>query len=127
MILDLPFGKSDSDGSCDLASAGLRERGDRDMQKRSNHGAGFEARVAPEAVKGARTVSELAAEHGVHPTMIHRWKKALLDGAADMVERGGRKAPEIDADTVRSLHARIGALAEANDVLSRKLEPRTGT
>lgn len=53
------------------------------MKKRRNHDAGFKARVALEAMKGERTVSELAAECGMHPTMIHLWKKALMDGAAD--------------------------------------------
>ena len=52
------------------------------MSKRRNHDAGFKARVALEAVKGARTVSELAAEYGVHPTMIHQWSEPLsaIDG-----------------------------------------------
>ena len=84
------------------------------MKKRRNHDAGFKARVALEAVMGERTVSELAAEYGVHPTMIHQWKKALLDGAAEIFVRGGKRAPEIDEDTVRSLHAKIGELAVAN-------------
>ena len=97
------------------------------MKKRRNHDAGFKARVALEAVKGERTVSELAAEYGVHPTMIHQWKKALLEGAADIFERGGgKKATEVDEDTVRALHAKIGELAVANDFLSRKLKPWTG-
>lgn len=97
------------------------------MKKRRNHDAGFKARVALEAVKGERTVSELAAEYGVHPTMIHQWKKALLDGAADIFERGGTKpAVEVDEKAVRSLHAKIGELAVANDCLSRKLKPWTG-
>jgi transposase len=97
------------------------------MRKRRNHDAGFKARVALEAVKGERTVSELAAAYGVHPTMIHQWKKALLEGASDIFERGGRtQAAEIDEETVRSLHAEIGELAVANDFLSRKLRPWTG-
>ncbi len=97
------------------------------MRKRRNHDAGFKARVALEAVKGERTVSELAAEYGVHPTMIHQWKKALLDGAADIFERGGRKlVVEVDEETVRSLHVKIGELAVANYFLSRKLRPWTG-
>ena len=97
------------------------------MRKRRNHDAGFKARVALEAVKGERTVSELAADYGVHPTMIHQWKKALLDGAADIFERGSKKsAVEVDEETVRSLHAKIGELAVANDFLSRKLKPWTG-
>lgn len=50
------------------------------MRKRRNHDAGFEARVALEALKGERTVLELAAEYGVHPTMIHQWKESLRGG-----------------------------------------------
>ena len=96
------------------------------MKKRRNHDVGFSSRVALEAVKGERTESELAAEYGVHPTMIHQWKKALLDGAADIFERGGKTAPAVDEDTVRSLHAKIGELALANDFLSRKLKPWIG-
>jgi transposase len=52
---------------------------------------------------------------------------ALLDGAADIFERGGRKpVAEVDEEMVRSLHAKIGELAVANDLLSRKLKPWTG-
>ena len=58
--------------------------------------------------------------------MIHQWKKALLDGASDNFERGGKKDPEVDEDTLRSLHAKIGELAVANDFLSRKLKPWNG-
>ena len=112
------------------------------MRKRRNHDAAFKARVALEDVKGERTVSELAAEYGVHSTMIHQWKKALLDGAADIFEGGGKKpVMEVDEETVRSLHAKIGELAVANDpsqglrgptgatvpaAKSRKLKPWTG-
>ncbi|RCW87172.1 transposase [Paracoccus lutimaris] len=90
------------------------------MSKHRNRDAAFKARVALEAVKGERTVSELAAEYGAHPTMIHQWKRALLDGAADIFERDGKKAPEIDEDTIRVLHAKIGELAVANDFFCRE-------
>jgi len=82
--------------------------------------------VALEALKGERTVSELATAYGVHPTMVHQWKKALLEGAADIFERGARKTTDVDDDTVRDLHAKIGELAVANDFLSRKLKPWIG-
>ena len=81
----------------------------------------FKARVALEALKGARTAAELATAYGVHP--YHQWKKALLDGAVDIFERGSKKAAEIDESAVRALHAKIGELAVANDFLSRKLKP----
>jgi len=80
------------------------------MSKRRNHDAAFKARVALEALKGERRVSELAAAYEVHPTMIHQWKKARLEWAAGIFERGGQLAAsaEIAGDTVRDLHARIG-------------------
>ena len=63
------------------------------MPKRRNHDAAFKARVALEALKGERRVSELATAYEVHLTMIHQWKKALLEGAAGIFERGARRAP----------------------------------
>ena len=85
------------------------------MSKRRNHDAGFKAPVALEAAKVQRTVSELAAEYGVHPKTINQWKKALLEGAADNFERGGKKKAEVDQETVQTIHAKIGELAVAND------------
>ena len=60
--------------------------------------------------------------------MIHQWKKALLEGAAGIFERGGKAAAaaEVADDTVRDLHAKIAELAVANDFLSRKLKPWIG-
>ena len=84
--------------------------------------------MALEALKGERTVSELAAEYGVHPTMIHQWKRSLFEGAAGIFECGGKAtvAAEVDEETVHDLHAKIGELVVANDFLSRKLKPWIG-
>ena len=60
-----------------------------------------------EAVKGERKVSELASEYGVHPTMIHQWERALLDGAEEIFDWGGKTATVVDEDTLWSLHAKI--------------------
>jgi transposase len=93
------------------------------MSKRKQHSPKFKAKVALEAVKREATVSELAGRFGVHPTMIHQWKRALLDGASGVFDRGGKRTPEIDAEQIKDLHAKIGELAAANDFLSRKLKP----
>ena len=50
------------------------------MSKRKQYKPEFKAKVALEALKGEQTVSELASRFGVHPTMIHQWKKALFGG-----------------------------------------------
>jgi transposase-like protein len=81
--------------------------------------------VALEAAKGEGMVSELAAEYGVRPTMIHHWKRSLPEGAAGIIERGGKAilAAEIAERTVRDLHAKVGELAVFSDLLSQSLKP----
>ena len=92
-------------------------------RKRRRLDSGLKAKVALAAVRGDRTIAQLASQFGVHPTMIHSWKRALLEGASGVFERGGKKAPEIDEEQLKELHAKIGELAVANDFLSRKLKP----
>ncbi|WP_411028175.1 IS3 family transposase [Shimia sp. FJ5] len=92
------------------------------MSKRKQHAPEFKAKVALEALKGEETAAELASRFGVHPTMIHQWKRALLEGASGVFERGGRKKPEIDEEQVKELHAKIGELAVANFFFGTKAE-----
>ena len=61
--------------------------------KRKQHTAAFKAQVALAAVKGDRTVNELASQFGVHPTLIHGWKKQLLAGAEAVFASGGQGRP----------------------------------
>ncbi|MFD1752297.1 transposase [Salipiger marinus] len=72
------------------------------MSNRKQHAPEFKAKVALEALKGEETAAELASRFGVHPTMIHQWKRALLEGASGVFERGGRKKPEIDEEPRRT-------------------------
>ena len=92
------------------------------MTKRSRrtHSAAFKAKVALAAVKGDRTLSELAQLFDVHPNQITTWKNQLLDGAAGVFgqEKAGSAEAPVD---LKALHAKIGELALENDFLSGAL------
>lgn len=62
--------------------------------------------MALEALKAERRLSDLAARSGLHPPMMHLWKKALLDGPANICARSGAKAQKVDDETLRALHAK---------------------
>ncbi|MDI9847536.1 hypothetical protein QM467_05610 [Rhodoblastus sp. 17X3] len=66
-------------------------------------------------MKGKKTAAESATAYGVHPTISHQRKKALLEGSADIFKRGGKKTAGVDEGAVRDLHAKIGELAVANE------------
>jgi len=85
---------------------------------RRNHGATFKAQVALAAVKGDKTLAELAEQFSVHPTQITEWKQQLLTRAADVF--GGTK-PTADTPDLKTLHAKIGQLALENDFLEGAL------
>ena len=59
---------------------------------RKTHSAAFKAQVAMAALKGDKTINELASQHGVHPTLIHAWKKQLVAGAEDIFSNGSKQA-----------------------------------
>ena len=83
---------------------------------RRNHTPAFKAQVALAAIKGDRTLAELAERFDVHPNQITTWKAQLESGAADVFGRGGETtaAPAVD---VKSLHAKIGERTLENDFL----------
>ena len=86
---------------------------------RRNHTPAFKAKVALAAVKGDRTVAQLAEQFDVHPNQVTSWKAQLEGGAADVFgPGGGTAAPAVD---VKSLHAKIGELALENDFLEGAL------
>ena len=86
---------------------------------RRNHTPAFKARVAIAAIKGDRTLAELAEQFDVHPNQITTWKSQLEGGAADVFVSGnGAAQPVVD---VKSLHAKIGELTLENDFLEGAL------
>ena len=88
---------------------------------RQKHSAGFKAKVALAAIKGDRTLAELAVHFGVHPNQIHNWKKQLLDGAASVFQVGSSAEGASNDAQVDLLYRQIGQLKVENDFLARKL------
>jgi putative transposase len=92
-------------------------------KKRQQHSPAFKAQVALAAVKGDRTVNELAGQFGVHPTLIHAWKKQLL-AEAQVVFANGAKATATDAEADKAeLFEQIGRLKMELEWLKKKAAP----
>jgi transposase len=92
------------------------------MTKRSRrtHSPAFKAKVALAAIKGEKTLAELAQLFDVHPQQITNWRSQLLEGAAEIF--GQDKAdPKEAAIDLKGLHAKIGELTLENDFLSGAL------
>src|SRR5512135_14341 len=93
------------------------------MQRRTrrNHSPAFKAKVAIAAIKGDRTLAQLAEQFDVHPNQITAWKAQLEGGAADVFGSGGGATPQAPSVDVKALHAKIGELTLENDFLEGAL------
>ena len=89
--------------------------------KRKHHPAPLKAKVALAALKGEKTINELAGQFGVHPTLIHGWKKQLLEGV-EQIFSGGTKATSTDVEAEKAeLFEQIGRLKMELEWLKKKV------
>ena len=97
--------------------------------KRKRHSAEFKARVALEALRGELTVSQLAAKHGLHQTLVGDWKRQAVDGLATVfsAQCGALARGKADAkegrreEDIEKLHAKVGQLVVERDFLAKAI------
>jgi len=87
---------------------------------RRRYDSAFKAKVALEAIKGERTVAEIASECGVHPNQIAKWKKQLLEGAHEIFSRDRKQNKRKTEDLESELYQQIGKLKVELDWLKKK-------
>lgn len=87
--------------------------------KRKKYSDEFKARVALDALKGHKTINELASEYGLHPNQIGQWKKKLIEGSADVFSRKKDREAETHEQEKDKLYRQIGKLQVEVDWLKK--------
>lgn len=90
--------------------------------KRKSYDKKFKAKIALEAVRGEKTIQELASLYGVHPNQITKWKKQLQDSAEELFERSNKKEKDLEETDLKEseLYKNIGKLQVENQFLKKK-------
>jgi len=94
---------------------------DMQMTTRRRFSDKFKATVALEALRGDKTVQQIAAKHRLHPTQVTSWKRQAIDGLTGVFSDKVKRVENNEAE-VKDLHAKIGKLAVENDFLSQGLK-----
>jgi transposase len=84
--------------------------------------AGFKAKVALEAVRGDKTLSEISSRYSVHPNLVSRWKQELLNRLPTIFDNGKKSINNEEKEKIEKLYKVIGELKVENDWLKKKLE-----
>ena len=92
------------------------------MATRRQHSAAFKAKVAVAALRGDRTLSELASVYGVHPVQITQWKKRAMAALPEAFTTRRRAADQDQAAVQAALYEEIGRLKVELDWLKKKHE-----
>ena len=87
--------------------------------KRRRFSGELKAKIALEALRGDRTLQEIASRHQVHPNQVGAWKRQAIEGLAEVFSGGGERRARDHEGEVRDLHAKIGELIVERDFLSR--------
>jgi transposase-like protein len=82
----------------------------------------FKAKVALEALRGDKTIQEIASKHKVHPNQVSAWKRQAMDGLSEIFANGANRSGMDHEAEVHDLHAKIGQLMVERDFLARGLK-----
>jgi len=93
-----------------------------EMTTRRRFSGNFKAKVALEALRGDKTIQEIATRHKVHPNQVSTWKRQAMDGLGAVFSNGVDKARMDHDDEVHDLHAKIGQLTVERDFLAKGLK-----
>ena len=85
------------------------------MSTRRRFSGDFKAKVALEAVRGDKTILEIATRHKIHPNQVSRWKQRAVEGMKEVFSNGAERACGDHEGEVRDLHAKIGELTVERD------------
>ena len=92
------------------------------MTTRRRFTADFKAKVALEALRGDKTIQEIAGRHKVHPNQVSAWKRQAMDGLGEVFSNGTDHARWDRESEVHDLHAKIGQLTVERDFLAKGLK-----
>ncbi len=92
------------------------------MSRRRRFTSDFKATVALEALRGDKTIQEIAVKHKVHPNQVSTWKRQAMDGLGAVFSNGADKARVEHDGEVHDLHAKIGQLTVERDFLAKGLK-----
>ena len=92
------------------------------MTTRRRFTAEFKARVALEALRGDKTIQEIATKHKVHPNQVSTWKRQAVDGLGEVFSNGVDRVRRDHESEIHGLHAKIGELTVERDFLAGGLK-----
>jgi transposase len=92
------------------------------MTIRRRFTADFKSRVALEALRGDKTIQEIASKHKVHANQVSTWKRQAVEGLGAVFSNVAERAGRNHESELRDLHAKIGELTVERDFLARGLK-----
>lgn len=89
-------------------------------RQRKQYSADLKAKIAVEAVKGQRTIQEIASHYSIHPNQVTQWKKQLVEGAGEIFSSGKIRGGEADEQLKAELYEQVGKLQVELEWLKKK-------